>query len=87
MVGDRRQFAKKYDNAITRHEQNKKYCPMQNQSVIKQNKRKTEKLLSYSILCPLRNLYQRNQIKTKFVQFTIYFNVACQVLVWFLPCT
>ena len=34
MVGDRRHLAKKYANAITRHEQNKKYCPMQHQLVI-----------------------------------------------------
>ena len=33
MVGDWRHFAKKYDNAISRHEQ-QKYCPMQHQLVI-----------------------------------------------------
>ena len=39
------------------------------------------------MLCPLYHIHQRNQIKTKFVQLSIYFNVVCQVLVWFLPCS
>ena len=75
-------FPKTYDNAITRHEQKKKYCPMQNQSVINENKQKTEKLLSYPILCPLCHIHQRKQIKMKFTLLRIYFNVACQVLIF-----
>ena len=70
---------KQYDNAITRHEQKKKYFLMQHMSVINKNKQKTEKLLSYPILCPLCHLHQRKQIKTKFTQSRIYFNVEGQV--------
>ena len=68
-----------YTNAITQHEQKKKYCPMQHLSVVNENKQKTEKLLSCPILCPLCHLHQRNQIKSKFTNLSIYFNVACQV--------
>ena len=35
--------------------------------------------LSYTILCQLCHLHQRNHTKTKFKQFRIYFNVSCQV--------
>ena len=49
---------------------------MQHLLEIKENKQKTEKLLSYPILCPLWHLQQRKQIIMKFVQFGIYFNVA-----------
>ena len=52
-------FPKQYANAITRHEQKKKYCPMQHLLEINENKQKTEKLLSYPILCPLCHLHQR----------------------------
>ena len=45
-------FPKLYSNVITGHEQNKKYCHMQHLLEIKENKQKTEKLLSYPILCP-----------------------------------
>ena len=68
-----------YANAITRHEQKKKYCPMQHLSIINEDKQNTEKLLSYPILCPLCHLHQIKQIKTKFTQLRIYFNVAGQV--------
>ena len=44
---------KRYANVITRHEQKKKYCHMQHLLEIKENKQKTENLLSYPILCPL----------------------------------
>ena len=70
---------KRYSNLITRHEQNKKYCHMQHLLEIKENKQKTEKLLSYPILCPLWHLYQRKYIIMKLMQFGIYFNVADQV--------
>ena len=39
---------------------------MQHQSVINDNKQKTETFLSYTILCPLCHLNQRRKIKTKF---------------------
>ena len=68
MVCERRHFSKKYSNAITRHKQKKKYSPMQYQSLINENKRKTEKLLSYPILCLLCHLHQRKHIKTKLMQ-------------------
>ena len=48
----------------------------------KQKKQKTEKLLSYPILSPLCHLHQRKQIKTKFTQLRIYFNIACQVYIF-----
>ena len=57
----------------------KKYCPMQHQSVINKNKKNTEKLFSYPILCPLCHIHQRKKIKSKFSQFRIYFKVAGQV--------
>ena len=45
---------KRYANVITRHEQKKKqYFHMQHLLEINENKQKTEKLLSYPILCPL----------------------------------
>ena len=44
---------KRYVNVITRHEQKKNYCHMQHLLEINENKQKTEKLLSYPILCPL----------------------------------
>ena len=56
-----------------------KYCPMQHQLGINKNKYKTEKLLSYPILCPLCHLHLRKQIKTNFTQLRIYFNIACRV--------
>ena len=46
------------------------------------NKRKQaedRKTFSYPIFCPLCHLHQRNQIKTKFTQLSIYFDVACQL--------
>ena len=52
---------------------------MQNLSVINEKKQKTEMFLSYTILCQLCHIHQRNQIKTKLTQLRIYFNVACQV--------
>ena len=52
---------------------------MQHHLEIRENKQKKEKLLSYPILCPLCNLYQRKQIKMELTQFGIYFNVADQV--------
>ena len=72
-------FPKQYANAITRHEQKKKYCPMQHLLEINKNKQKTEKRLSYPILCPLCHLYQIKHIKMKLMQFRIYFNVTGQV--------
>ena len=42
-------------------------------------KKEDRKTFSYPILCPLCHLHQRNNIKTKFTQLRIYFNVACQV--------
>ena len=45
----------------------------------KRKKQKTEKLLSYPILCTLCHLYQRNKIKTNLSQLRIYFNIVCQV--------
>ena len=52
---------------------------MQHQLVIDENKQKTEKLLSYTILYSLCHLHQRKLIKTKFNQLRIYFNGLCQV--------
>ena len=46
-------FPKRYGNVITRREQKKKYCHMQHLLEINENKQKTEKLFSYTILCPL----------------------------------
>ena len=46
---------------------------------INENKQKTEKLLSYSILCPLCHLPQSNQIKMKLIQIRINFNAADQL--------
>ena len=57
----------------------KKYCPIQHQQVINENKQNKEKLLSYPILCPLCRLHQRKQIKTKLIQFRIYSHVVFQV--------
>ena len=68
-----------YANAITRHEQKKKYCPMKHLSVINENKQNKKKLLSYTILGPFCHLHQRKQIKNKFTQLRIYFNVSGQV--------
>ena len=59
-------FPKQYANAITQHEQNKTVCPIQHQSVINENKKKTETLFSYPIFCPLCHIHQIKQIKTKF---------------------
>ena len=59
----------------------KKYCPMQHLLVINENKQKTEKLLSYPILCQFCHIHQRKQIKKKFTQLMIYFNVAGQVYI------
>ena len=87
MVGERRHFPKKHANATTRHEQKKKYCPIQHQLVINEKKIEDRERFSYPILCLLCNLHQRNQIKTKFMQLRIYFNVACKILGWFLPFT
>ena len=56
-----------------------KYCPMQHQSTINENKQNTENIFSYKILCPLCHLNQRKHIKTKFTQLRIQLNVACQV--------
>ena len=72
-------LSKRYSNVITRHEQKKKYCHMQHLLEINENKQKTEKLLSYPILCPLCHLHQRKYIKMKLIQFRIYSNVADQV--------
>ena len=72
-------FPKQYANTITRHEQKKKYCPMQHQLVMNEKKHKTEMFLSYPISCPLCHLHQRNRIKMKFTKLKIYFNVPCQV--------
>ena len=44
---------KRYANVITRHEQKEKKVHMQHLLEINENKQKTEKLLSYPILCPL----------------------------------
>ena len=52
---------------------------MQHLLEIYKNKQKTEKLFSYPILCPLCNIQQRKNIKTKFTQIRIYLNVSCQV--------
>ena len=52
---------------------------MQHLLEINENEQKTERLLSYPILCPFCHLHERNQIKNKFTQLRIYFNVACQV--------
>ena len=79
MMVTRAMFPNQYANAITRHEQKKKYCPMQHLLEINENKQKTEKLLSYPILCPLCHIHQRKQIKTKFIQLSIYFNLVGQV--------
>ena len=51
---------------------------MQHQLVING---KTENIyfLSYPILCPLCHIHQRKQVKKKFKQCRIYFNVAVQV--------
>ena len=57
----------------------KLYCPKQHLSVINKNKQKTEKLLSYPILCPFCHPHQRHHIKTKFTLLRIYFNVVCEV--------
>ena len=50
-------------------------------SVGNRQKNKIEKLFSYPILCPLCNIHQRKQVKTKFTQLRIYFNVAGQVTI------
>ena len=52
---------------------------MQHLSVIDENKQKTEIFLSYTILCPLCHLHQGKNIKNKFTQLRVYFNVAGQV--------
>ena len=52
---------------------------MQHLLEINENKQKTEKLLSYTILCPLWYLHQRKQIIMKLIQSGIYFNVSDQV--------
>ena len=46
-------FPKKYANAITRHEQKKKYCPVQHQLVINKNKQKVENFcrIQYCVHC------------------------------------
>ena len=41
---------KKYANAITQHEQKKKYCPMQHQLVINVNKQKTKQFFISNIV-------------------------------------
>ena len=71
MAGDRRHFSK----TICQH-----------QLVISENKRRGEKK-SYPILCPLCHLHQINQIKIKFMQLRIYFNVVCKLIRWFLTYT
>ena len=43
---------KRYANVINRHKKNN-YCHMQHLLEIRENKMKTEKLLSHPILCPL----------------------------------
>ena len=57
----------------------KQYFPVQHQSLINKKKQKTETFLSYPIYFPLCNIHQRKQIKMKFTQLRIYFNVVCQV--------
>ena len=52
---------------------------MEHKSVINKNKPKTKKILSYTLLCLLCYLHQKNQIKTKFMQLSIYLNVVYQV--------
>ena len=52
---------------------------MRHQSVINENKQKSEIFLSYPILCPLCQLHKKKETKMKFTQFRIYFNVARQV--------
>ena len=51
---------------------------MQHMLEINENKQKTETILSYQILCPLCHLHQRKQMKMKFIQFKIYFNLDDQ---------
>ena len=70
---------KRYANVISRHEQKKKYCHMQHLLEIKENKQRTEKLLSYPILCPLCHLHQIKNIKMELMQFRVYLNLADQV--------
>ena len=71
-------FAKlKNADAITRHEQ--LFLSHTTSVGDKQKQTKYGLFWSYQILCPLCHLYQRNNIKKKFMQFRIYFNVACQV--------
>ena len=43
-------YPKKYANAITRHEQKKQYCPMQNLSVINKNKQRQKTLVISNIV-------------------------------------
>ena len=52
---------------------------MQHLLEINKNKHKTEKLLSYPILCPLCHLHQIKNIKMKLMQFRVYLNLADQV--------
>ena len=57
----------------------KKYCVMQHQSLINEDKQKTQKNVSYPIHCPFLHLHQKNQIKMKLTKLRIYFNVVRQV--------
>ena len=70
---------KRYANVIIRQEQKKEILSHATSVGNKRKLKKTEKLFSYPILCPLYHLYQGKQIKMKFAQLNIYFNVACQV--------
>ena len=70
---------KQYANAITQHEQKKNILSHATSVGDNKNKQKTEKLLSYPILCPLCHIHKRITIKMKLMQFRIYFNVAGQV--------
>ena len=75
-------FSTKYANAITRHEQKKKMLSHATPVSNKREQTEDKKLFSYPILYPLCHLHQRNQIKMKFTQLRIYFNVVCQVHVF-----
>ena len=48
-------------------------------SVGNKQKQTEDRFFSYPILCPLCHLHQRKQIKMKFMQLRIYFNVACKM--------
>ena len=86
MVGDWRHCSKKYVTEITRHEKIK-ILPYATVVVNKLKQTEDRKLFLYPILCTLCHIHQGNNIKTKFMQLRIEFNIVCQVLGWFLPCT